>query len=35
MRVKSNLDAIIYDRIIWALIMGEYQMEQVIFLDDL
>lgn len=35
MRVKSNLDAIIYDRIISALIMGEYQMGQVISLDDL
>lgn len=35
MRVKNNLDTIIYDYIISSLIMGEYHMGQIISLDDL
>lgn len=35
MKVKSNLDVIIYDHIIDSLIMGEYSMGQMILLDEL
>ncbi|MCI9252835.1 MAG: GntR family transcriptional regulator [Lachnospiraceae bacterium] len=34
MKVKSNLDVIIYDHIVDSLILGEYQMGQTILLDE-
>ena len=34
MRVKSNLDTIIYDHIVDSLICGEYKMGQKILLDE-
>ena len=34
MRVKSNLDTIIYEHIVDSLIMGEYTMGQTILLDE-
>lgn len=34
MRVKSNLDTIIYEHIVDSLIMGEYAMGQTILLDE-
>lgn len=34
MRVKSNLDQIIYDHIVDSLILGEYSMGQTVLLDE-
>ena len=34
MKVKSNLDAIIYEHIVDSLILGEYSMGQTILLDE-
>lgn len=34
LKVKSNLDVIIYDHIVDSLILGEYEMGQVILLDE-
>lgn len=34
MRVKSNLDTIIYDHIVDSLVQGEYSMGQTILLDE-
>lgn len=34
MKVKSNLDVIIYDHIVDSLILGEYEMGQTILLDE-
>lgn len=34
MKVKSNLDVIIYDHIVDSLILGEYQMGQMVLLDE-
>ena len=34
MRVKTNLDIVIYDHIVDSLILGEYEMGQTILLDE-
>ena len=35
MRVKSNLDTILYDHIVESLILGEFTMGQTVSLDEL